>query len=109
MKPAGFPPEKGPERAHQPRKPLETVADPFRMSRAVESSPAISSSVRPLVSGRRKETMVPQSMKRAKICMRCWMGLVFFFGDEVEKRGNERLDELEFTFVLYNRKKKKKI
>src|SRR5271168_292177 len=34
-------------------------------------SPASSSSVRRLVSGMRKETSVPQSMKQAKISMRC--------------------------------------
>jgi hypothetical protein len=48
--------------------------------------------------------MVPQSIKRAKICMRCWIGLVFSY-DEVEKRGNESLDELEFTFVLHSCKR----
>src|SRR3569833_809391 len=35
----------------------------------VGTSPASSSRVTPIVTGKRKETAVPQSMKRAKICM----------------------------------------
>ena len=68
-KPAGLPPEKGLCLWNQCMPDIWTK--PFLWLSVEETgSPASSSNVRPLVSGNRKEAIVPHSMNSANICIR---------------------------------------